>query len=252
LANGTYTLGGCTGDLHCPNFSLNNPTEQTCIAENDPVQDKLQCKSYKKKNEACSSSEPCHQDYYCKTTNSTSVCAKRASKGDDCNTLDQCEIGHICNQNVCVKYFKVADGEAADSKLACKSAIVKDGVCQPASESVGDLPIKCSKNTDCTATDGTIGQCVCVPNKKGSSYCKLHLSDSIVKEALAASNDGFVEHAAYLLAKSMNYPIPKKAADCYFDEANELVDYTRVKKWDSKCTSSGLWLALTGLVLGLL
>jgi len=50
----------------------------------------------------------------------------------------------------------------------------------------------------------------------------------------------------------MNYPIPKKAADCYFDEVTELVDYTRVKKWDSKCTSSGLWLALTGLVLSLL
>jgi len=249
-ANGVYSLGDCKEDFYCPNFSLVNPPESVqCLPEVDDYESpKASCTPYSKENEVCNRTNPCHTDYYCKEG---LICVKRVTNGDSCTALDECEIGNVCNKGYCIEYFTVDAGKPADSRLACSSAIVADGVCSVASATVSDdLPKKCSADEDCAATDGAAGECVCVPNGRGSSYCKLHISDEPVKDYLAAANDGRIERSKLLLYHSLNYPIIEKAESCYFKDAHELIKYKRLKKWANKCSASVL--VVIGLFLGLI
>mmetsp|Transcript_5340 Transcript_5340/g.5299 ORF Transcript_5340/g.5299 Transcript_5340/m.5299 type:complete len:341 (+) Transcript_5340:15-1037(+) len=251
----TYTLGGCTGDLHCPYFPLNVSESVPCVTEDDPEIDDLTCIKYLKKNEVCVLGESfCHPDYFCKNNETNFYCASRVGEGKQCQALDECKVGHICNQGKCIKYWTVDDGEAADSFFACKSAAVKDGVCQATQKTVGDLPKKCQLHSDCTASNGAPGQCICVPDSKGHSYCGLHQSDDLTKEWLATASDGNVEKTAYLYIQAVNYPVIEKASDCYIDDAIDFVPYKKIKKWHKECKSaesSGVILAITATILAL-
>jgi len=145
----------------------------------------------------------------------------------------------VCNKGYCAEYFTVEIGRPADSKLACQSAILTDGICMIPSATISDdLPKKCKVDDDCTATDGAAGECVCVPNGRGQKYCKLHSSDQPVKDYLAAVNDGKIEKSKFLLYYELNYQVIEKAESCYFKDAKELVKYKKLKKWANKCCFS--------------
>lgn len=248
--NGIYSLGDCKENFYCPAFSLQSPPETVmCQPEDEDYESpKASCVSYAKENEICNKTNPCQNDFYCKEG---LICVPRVSNGDVCSYLDECEIGHVCNKGLCIEYFTVDAGKPADSRLACTSGIVQDGICAVPSATVSeDLPKKCKTNDDCTATDGATGECVCVPNGRGSSYCKLHKSDGPVKEYLAAVHDGRIERSRLLLYHTLNYPIIEKAESCYFKDAKELIDYKRLKKWANKC--AGEILVVIGFILSLI
>ncbi|CAG9319690.1 unnamed protein product [Blepharisma stoltei] len=245
----SYNLGDCKDDFYCPSFSLSSPPESVECVKEDPDYEPptMTCVAYSHKNEVCNQTNPCHPDFYCKEG---LICVERVSNGDTCTYLDECEIGNVCNKGICIEYFSVDAGKPADSKLACSSAIVSDGVCSVPSATISDeLPKKCHSDDDCKATDETSGECVCVPNSRGDRYCKLHDSDEPVKDYLAAVNDGRIERSRYLLYYELNFPVIEKAESCYFKDAEELIKFKQLKKWANKCSAS--YLVVIGLLINL-
>ena len=127
-----------------------------------------------------------------RTTTATSL-PVTVEEDEACSDLYECSEGHVCNKGKCVEYFSVAEGAAADSNIACRSAIVSSGVCQPKQATAVDSTdddddnddddddedfdgLKgCTSNADCTASDGvTTGTCVV-----GIIYMEMHISHRI-------------------------------------------------------------------------
>ncbi|CAG9321116.1 unnamed protein product [Blepharisma stoltei] len=244
----THKLGDCKDNFYCPSFSLSSPPESVeCVqAEHSYEPPSIDCVIYAYENDVCNQTIPCHPDYFCKE--GALICTRRASSGDICEYLDDCEIGNICNKGICVEYFTVDSGNSADSKLACSSAKLSNGICSESSATTGsDLPKLCESDDDCIASDGAKGECICVPNSRREKYCRLHDSDEPVKNYLAAANDGRIESSSFLLYYELNYPIIERAEPCYFKDTQELIKFKQLKKWANKCSAS--YLALIGLLI---
>jgi hypothetical protein len=150
-----------------------------------------------------------------------------------------------------VPYFSVAEGLPSDSKVACESAIVGQGICQPASKSVSALPVRCTSDDDCKATDGALSQCYCAGTSLNLAFCSLHYSDYPVKEYLAAVHDGAKEKSAALLLKVVHFAHLQVGDTCARDYLTELKDLKNQLEWAVLCsgTTYSFIVALALLIL---
>lgn len=63
---------------------------------------------------------------YCKglktdgETITVGICTKLVENGGECTKDNDCAWGSICNLNKCVEKYSLADGVAADNKVACQ------------------------------------------------------------------------------------------------------------------------------------
>ena len=150
----------------------------------------------------------------------------------------------------------MAEGAAADSNIACASAIVSAGVCQPKQATAVistddtddtdedfDSIKECTLDSDCMASDGiTAGTCVCGYNKDGKAYCLPHRSDEISKKLLVASYEWNYEKMAYYVDKYNNYVLIKNleineaddTQDC-LDDASEVENHHTLKELREDC-----------------
>jgi hypothetical protein len=135
-----------------------------------------------------------------------------------------------------VPYFSVAEGLPSDSKVACESAIVSQGICQPASKSLSTLPVRCTSDKDCRATDGTLSQCYCAGASLNLAFCSLHYSDYPVKEYLAAVHDGAQEKSSALLLKVVHFAQLQVEETCARDYLTELKDFKNQLEWSQLCS----------------
>lgn len=268
----TYTVYECADDRECI-FSVDSASV-TCTAEvDDDDDDDITCPNRIGRGESCSQDEYCRKDFYCEMASST--CQEKANEDKKCSDLYGCEKGTVCNLGSCVEYFSVLDGSSSDSNLACRSAIVKNGVCQPKQATVVvddddenesddededdddfDGIKECTSDSDCTASDGvTPGSCVCGYNKDGKAYCLPHRSDEISKKLLAASYEWDFGKMAYVVHKYNNYVLLKNIdmndgsddQDC-LDNSQEIEESDRLKDQRDECSSAAL-LALFATVI---
>lgn len=231
-----HSLYTCSSGTQCPDVSIHTAGPQTCssipsndssIITNDSDEvDKVDDKnvSYSSRVSGSSIDEcprlyDCISDLFCNEGN----CVCRRKKSRSCESIYACVYGFVCNFGTCISYFSIDDGMSAETNLACKSAIIFNGTCQPAQKTVGALPKVCSSDEDCLASDGvTAGTCSCVFDELGQSYCKLHRSDPDVLNLLVYSHEGKNNLTRFYTNLVNLYPVHLFAEKCFVDGNKEI------------------------------
>lgn len=224
----------CPDSSYCPDFNLYNLTSQQCAEgiEENPIN--LKCLSYQEKGKKCDLSNPCFPNFYCDVSG---ICMPKKSVGESCTQFNECGLSSVCDNRICIPNFSIEVGMPADSKVACKSGIIRSGICKKPSISNGDLPVACRNNNDCNSTDGTLSECVCVPSNKGQAYCKLHNSDRLMLQAIEQIYSGDVMDGTISLYEALNYPLLQFADDCLKNDAKEIKMYEKLKELKNTCCS---------------
>ena len=230
----------CPTEQYCPGHKILPSENINCTkTPEDPVPE-LICPPYVKEGQTCNPKDDqmhCDPEFYCKASApEIGVCTKRLKLGSKCSNLYSCEKGTICNKGQCVKHFSVKKGDPSDSKVACETGMLKDGVCSEGAYTVGSIPKKCQKHSDCEASNSQLGECVCIPNKEGDSYCKLHQSDSIWVEYLSAEYDGIIPLRDYRLNRAIHYPKFELVEECFKDSL-EYRELKMLEEYAEKCFS---------------
>jgi len=221
----------CPVGLECPEVSLLAPSNQTCELPR-VKEDPAECIKTAKLGQVCGPIAKCASGLHCSLDG---VCAPAKMSGEKCSKLDECGEGMVCNIGSCVPYFSVETGQAAESKVACASVILSQGICQPKSETLGSLPIMCRSDDDCKGSDDTLTSCYCAGG--GLAFCALHASDKPVKEYLAAVHDGLQEKSAALLLKVIHYPQIQAIGTCADDHLMEFKELAKNLEWYERCAA---------------
>lgn len=231
VGDSAVTFSPCPVGLSCPEVSMFLIANQTCALP-ELKQPVTECFASAKLGQNCGANSGCTSGLHCSTEG---VCVQSKKQGESCSKLDECLEGLICNSKACVPYFSVKSGEPADSKVACKSAIISQGICQPPSESVSMLPVKCSSDEDCLGSDGVNSSCYCAG--LGLGFCSLHSSDLPVKEYLASVHNGEKEKSAALLLKVVHYAQLQSEDTCLKEHLLEFKELERRLEWSERCAA---------------
>jgi hypothetical protein len=234
-------LSPCPDHSTCPAFSPYALNSTACVAERTHAPEPRQCLRYYEEQQLCDLNRPCDKGNYCHQPDNR--CKKRQRLGYACTDLWECEAGAVCNKGLCVEYFSVLDGGLSDSRIACMSAIVKRGICAPEVKSKTALPISCTTDDDCQATDQSFGTCNCAFSNQTTGYCSLHPSDEPVKKVLIALHDGKVELASYLHKRLATFPRAEMAEECVRHHDESLKSMETLKEWSGRCWSVALQVA---------
>ena len=165
--------------------------KKTCTKRRQNLID-VNCPVYKNLNNKCSLTEPCKENLYCNTLDSeNNKCLERTE--NTCTKFNECVRGKICNNKKCINQYSIDVGMSADTRVACKSGIMQNGICQPFELTDSDiLPKTCTSNSDCSSKSdiknhyiSVNGRCACLGDK--GKYCMLHRSDKLIQEFLSAS-----------------------------------------------------------------
>ncbi|CAG9315352.1 unnamed protein product [Blepharisma stoltei] len=239
----------CPDSSYCPDFNLYNLTSQQCVegVEDNPID--LKCLEYKEKNDECDLSSPCIPNFYCALTENAGICKPKKKLGESCTQFNECASGSVCDSKKCIPNFSIEAGKPADSKVACKSGIIRSGICKKPSISIGELPVECKSNNDCNSTDGTLSECVCVPGLKGQAYCRLHNSDKPMLQAVELIYSGDIMDGTISLYEALNYPLLQYADECLKNDAKEMKMYQKLKELKSTCEGRLLGLSIILLIL---
>ena len=227
-----HSLSTCAAGSQCPDVSIHTAGPETCSSSpakssssnsgNSSNPDNTNSYSSRisgTSEEECPMVYDCKSDLYC--NEGRCICKKR--KSNSCNSIYACAYGSICNLGTCISYFSIDDGMSAETNLACKSAIVFNGTCQPAQKTNGALPKVCLSDSDCLASDGvTIGTCSCVFDELGQSYCKLHRSDPDMLNLLMYSHEGKNNLTRFYTNLVNLYPVHLFAEKCFVDGNKEI------------------------------
>lgn len=241
----------CKPGTICPDYSFGHMGNVTCVPEDQAVErTQPMCTVKSGGGRACGLSAPCAQNLYCRLPSHT--CEIPAKLGAACSALNECGYKSICNLGKCIKRFTIESGAIADSRVACISGRVKNGICQPVSKSIGLLPVKCSTSSDCTGTDGTNATCVCGASASGQAYCSLHPSDDLMLEYLDAVHDREVELIPRLQYEVLHYPELQDPQSCFLEHVVELEKFEVLKDRETRCLSSSWRFLLPLLLLSLL
>ena len=241
-------LSPCPDHFTCPEFSAYALNSTTCVPAKTHTPAPRQCLRYYEEQQLCDLNRPCNSDHYCHQPDNR--CQKRQKLGSACTDLWECEAGAVCNKGLCVRHFSVQAGSLSDSRLACMSAVVKRGLCAAEVKSKAAVPIACTRDDDCQATDQSFGTCNCAFSNQATGYCSLHPSDEPVKRVLVALHDGKVELAAYLHKRLATFPRAEMAEECVRRHDAGLKAVEVLKDWSARCL--GLALQVAGsLVLAL-
>jgi len=238
--NGAYTLHPCKSDQIC-SFSYSNLSSSECVPA--PTMRKYEVKTRGNSTTNCSITQDCKSGWYC----ANSTCKHVRTEDSFCSGLEACEKGTICNQGRCVEYFSVKSGRKADYSIACESGILLSGFCQAAELTVGELPKKCKKHEDCTASNGKDGICACVFDEKSSKYCKLHRSDQISLKHLEYAHQDNEYQAEYYTLLYNVYPVNLFVDECFRNSSKELIDLENA--YENAELESAVGLQVLGLVL---
>lgn len=244
-SNAIYSF--CPPTYSCPDFDLAQPQNVYCRRGTEEPPVSHVCPKYLEVGEVCTISTFCHPDYYCRydATKYRGVCMARRDVGEYCYQPEECTIGNICNQGVCIPQLSAEVGQKADHALACKSGIKNGEVCGDYSRTVGGAPGKeCKNDKDCTASDGAAGECVCTPSQNGRSFCRYHKSDGPILEALQYSFNGYKAQAKLKMYQAVTYPIIDYAEQCLAGDANELQYGNMLKAVADKCGAVGIGAAV--------
>lgn len=237
----------CLPDSYCPGFDLFNMQTQSCIP-GDPIKNNpLQCPIYKNEGDECDAMSPCNSKLYCKILdNKLGICEPKKDHDEDCMQIDGCNDGLICNQNRCIYLFSIEAGYQTDNNLACMSGISQNGACTEISKSIGKLPVKCEKDEDCVGTDGSMSECVCVPDDSNQAYCKLHKGDDMYLKAAELIHNGHYIDGALLMYKAANYPVFQLASSCLLKDSLQMKKHQILKETQVFCSSfiPGLFLII--------
>lgn len=248
IHHNTVIYSQCYPSLYCPNFSLQDTHITHCTTIQKEIYTNLECPEYVDEGDACNLSRYCKPGYYCRILDYRNrECRKKINAEEECNQAEECEEGYVCNEGICVEYFSKETGEKASHMMACKSAVLRNGVCMPESKTIGNPGKECMMNQDCIASDGAQGVCICAPNITGRSYCKLHVSDTPTKQALASRFSGYISTARLQLFEVSNYPTVQHSLSCYESGSIELKEYSRLKYLYYEC--SGQYLSIVYLFL---
>lgn len=248
IHHNTVIYSQCYPSFYCPNFSLQDTHITHCTTIQKEIYTNLECPEYVDEGDACNLSRYCKPGYYCRILdNRNRECRKKINAEEECNQAEECEEGYVCNEGICVEYFSKETGEKASHMMACKSAVLRNGVCMPESKTIGNPGKECMMNQECIASDGAQGVCICAPNITGRSYCKLHISDTPTKQALASRFSGYISTARLQLFEVSNYPTVQHSLSCYESGSIELKEYSRLKYLYYEC--SGQYLSIVYLFL---
>lgn len=152
-----------------------------------------------KLTQSCTVHDQCDPGLRC---SAGGLCSYQYKVGENgCRDFKDCVNWAGCNATtssavgVCVQYASVPNGQTVtdctngSSNLCITGACVKTGtwfgtigICKEASISTVNLPLACSKDTDCLGTDGIniqISKCSCGYNGNGQSYCHPFIGDSV-------------------------------------------------------------------------
>lgn len=221
-----YLNHECPQNYTCPVVDFDSVAPTSCVQKTAEVTEEPVCIKYMEEGEPCGDGQFCGWTLYCgRNSVAEPVCLPVKRLGHQCSSLAECREGTVCNAGRCIQMFSLGEGEAASTKVACKSARIKDGICLPESLTVGERPKPCTVDSDCTSSLGLPGTCVCAANKAGQAFCALHESDEPVLKYLKAARNGDVEEAAARVQKAVYYPLIKGTEDCWEDIIAEVVDY---------------------------
>jgi hypothetical protein len=218
VKNNSHTISECGENSYCPDVSIQTASNQTCSSKDSSFVERQERISGTSQS-SCYNLYDCDQGFYC----SEGTCKVKKGLESECESLYECEDGYVCNLGRCSPYFSVEQGQPANSSLACASAIVLDGICQPSQKTNGLMPKACDSDKDCLASDGvTPGTCSCVFDLNGLSYCKLHRSDPDMVNLLVAAHEGKNDLARFYARLVNFYPIHLFADQCFKRENFEM------------------------------
>ena len=212
------------------------------------------CPVYHKEDKNCTIDAPCHDGLYCDMSYSPTKGICQGRKQLTCENTYECLAGMVCNSNRCINQYSIDVGEPATTRISCKSAIILDGICQEYELTNGAAPRSCGSNADCASKHDADkgyaevnGTCVCLGN--AGSYCKLHRSDSLIKEFLSASIDDRVGRFMWLTERINKYPLYEFSYSEQTNASPEFEYYWNVSSIRDAAECSSLWLVASGLVL---
>lgn len=237
----------CT-DIECTCHS--SETGLACTTR-DVKRDSDLCPEYHRQDSNCTLEAPCFRGLFCNFTFTETIGECLERRQITCENTDECIEGKVCNDNKCVKQYSLDAGESATTRIACKSAIVKDGICQKFEETDGKFPKKCQNNGDCASVDDaendfvkTDGVCICIG--EFGNYCQLHRSDQLVKDFLVASIEDRIGEFMWLSERISMYPLYElDYADKTFEGFEYFNNVTEIKE-NAEC--SGFWIASSTLL----
>lgn len=238
--NSTHVvLSPCPNDLLCPAFSMYHPESLTCQSSAGYEAPKQKpCKGMKSEGDLCTTHGECGEWLYCAVQRDlTHRCAPVLKVGKQCQENHMCRAGAMCHNGLCQEYFTVPAGEAASSKLACQSARIADGICLPLAESIAPIPVQCSDDSDCQATDGSFSECMCGRNAQRQKFCALHPSDAPVKLFLETVHNEFMDTTGLVMMEMVHYPILQQPEDCFFEAAQEFIELKAMQELSARCAS---------------
>lgn len=154
----------------------------------------------------------CGQEGYCGEDN---TCQQRKEKGETCFP-GECESGLVCALRSCVPIGSISIGNTSDTQWACDGFTLDVSLqtCLKPPKSVGKLPVQCSSDADCVATDGSLGECVCGLNPHGRRYCNLHRGDEIMQNYLQAAASKDIKRLRWSYYEAIHYPLLQDNPNC--------------------------------------
>ena len=205
----SFILSYCPANQLCI-FSLKNPSSTNCTNEISSDSNATQKPHLVAETYPCNSSLDCFPGLFCAVVkiNQTFIenqCSERSMY--ECSHIDECIYGYVCNNSVCISDFYIEDGSPADTRIACKSGMIKDGVCLPSVTTNSDsLPKPCKTDEDCLASDNkTSGICSCLG--PAGSFCELHDSDKLNLDFLQATFESRLVESEHLFNRIISYPV---------------------------------------------
>ena len=251
---GGWVYHPCPALYQCPVLPFGQVAAASCEpsppATPESVDPEPVCNVYLEEDSPCKSTNDCKRALYCSPdSQGEKVCTKVKRLGQVCSSPVECREGTVCNKGRCVQMFSLEVADEADTKTACKSARIRDGVCQKESITLGELPKACVADSDCTSSIGIEGECVCAANPEGQAYCALHESDEPVKKYLNAVRNVEREEAAMRAWKMIYYPLIKGTKDCWDHVIQEVVEYESKDEIYEKCFSAFLLLSVLPLLV---
>jgi hypothetical protein len=151
-------------------------------------------------NANCTSTRVCNPGLFCNSTINGSTCVTAYGAGAACSDDEECINGYNCYNNVCTKYYSMADETIINTKdyRFCKSgyAVVynaTNGTYQCVTlKSVSSPLHACASDNDCNGayTVGKVttivpGTCMCANSLKPTSYCVPFPGDSYGSKTLS-------------------------------------------------------------------
>ncbi|OMJ92674.1 hypothetical protein SteCoe_4553 [Stentor coeruleus] len=146
-------------------------------------------------NQQCTDNEDCNPGLRCfnqKCISQILSGQSGCSNDYDCINSAGCNISSTSNIGICLDYLSISTGSIVSDCSGGQSRLCKTsectkvgkfgtyGACKLATQSLGNLPVVCTDNLNCTGTDGKYsytGLCTCGYNDNATAYCNLFNGD---------------------------------------------------------------------------